>query len=882
VAWDNPSAHTMPLIASRMPWPLVGRLEELALVARELERPLSCGVVIAGAPGVGKTRLRSETLARLRQQGWLTREVTATRAAATIPFGPLAPLLPEAASLHPLDVLRQGVRELREQRGARRLAVSVDDAQLLDAASAALLHQLATTQTASLLLTARSGELLPDPIMGLRREGLVGWIELQPLSRPEVEALLAQVLDGHIHTGTLHQLGRLSHGNVLFLRELVEVGLSSGALAQRDGTWRWDGEPVVASGPLDVIEERVRRLGSAEREVAEPLALAEPLSLGILDTLGSGAVISQLEQALVVTTERDQRRWQVRLAHPLFAEALRARLTPLHRRELLGWLGDALEATPLRRGDDLSRLALLRLEADRPIASATAMAAARRMLGVGRFETAERLARGAVDSDGGFEAEIALARALAGLRRPEEAQAILDAAHPSGPGQAVERAVASAENLHYGLGRPGSALDVVREAAARFPGGVAPPDLAATWALIEFSGGRLDVAEALSGAIAADAGAPPLARVSALGVQGLVLAFSGRPLHAIAALDTAVERLQERPELLGSRSNLLTSRWNALWFAGSIAEARRLAEEVHAQFLEESLDPLRGYWTGLVGWSAFLAGRSQTALAWLEEGAAICHRYMAAGGHLVALEGQVAQAASIRGDLRRAEAALASARAAVTTPATELPWVHLGEAWLRWARGDRNPAAPAMTAAQGWREAGFLSTEAWALHEAGRLGDLSGAARLEQLATTCEGDLVPALAAHLQALAEGDAAGLEAASAGLERLGMVLFAAEAAAEAAEAHRRAGRAGRARAPLLRSAALVAQCEGSRSPVLVHFATGGALTDRELQVARVAARGTSSPEIAVQLGLSVRTVENHLHQAYSKLGIRSRAELSGVLG
>jgi hypothetical protein len=173
----------MPPSASRSPWPLVGRHEELTLLARELDRPASCGVIIAGASGVGKTRLRAEALTRLRRDGWLVREVTATQAAATIPFGPLAPLLPEALSISPLAVLRHSVRGLRQERGSGRMVVSVDDAQLLDAASAALLHQLASTQTASLLLTARSGEPLPDSIMGLRKEGAIGWIELQPLSR---------------------------------------------------------------------------------------------------------------------------------------------------------------------------------------------------------------------------------------------------------------------------------------------------------------------------------------------------------------------------------------------------------------------------------------------------------------------------------------------------------------------------------------------------------------------------------------------------------------------------------------------------------------------------------------------------------------------------
>jgi DNA-binding CsgD family transcriptional regulator len=880
--WHNSPTHAMPLIASRMPWPLVGRHEELVLVDRELERAPSCGVVISGASGVGKTRLRAETLARLRQEGWLTREVTATRAAATIPFGPLAPLLPEAASLHPLDVLRQSVRELREERGERRLVISVDDAHLLDAASAALLHQLASTATASLLLCTRSGELLPDPLMALRREGVVGWIELQPLSRPEVEALLAQVLDGHIDAGTLHQLVRLSQGNVLFLRELVEVGLSSGALTERDGVWRWEGEPVVAQGPLDVIEERIRRLDDVQREMAEAIALAEPLPLGVLEALGPRSVVRELEAAMVVTTERDRRRWQVRIAHPLYAEALRGRLSPLHRRELLGRLGDALEATPLRRSDDLSRVALLRLEADQPMPAPTALAAARRMLGFSRFETAERLARVAVEAGGGFEAEIALCRALAGLRRPLEAQALFDRARPSGPEQMVELAEASAQNLHYGLGRAEEALGVLREAAAALPGGGPAQRLAVTRALFEFSAGHLQEAEAILAPSLADPTVPPLTLVDAMGIQGLVLAFSGRPLQAIAVLDAAVERLRDRPDLLGSRSNLLSSRWDALWFAGAIAEARKLAEEVHAQFLEESLDPLRGYWTGLVGWSAFLAGQNRTALVWLEEGVAICHRYMVAGGQIVALEGLLAQAAATRGELGRAEAAVAAARAAVATPASETPWVDLCEAWVRWARGDGDAAATALRAAAGWRAAGFAATEAWALHDAARLGDSSGVRRLEELAATTQGQLIPALAAHLRARLDGDAGALEEASLRFERLGLLLFAAEAAAETAEAHRRAGRAGRARAPMLRSAALVGQCEGTRSPIIDRLVTGGDLTERELQVARVAARGITNAEIALQLGLSVRTVENHLQQAYSKLGVRSRAELSAVLG
>ncbi|MGD0448415.1 MAG: LuxR C-terminal-related transcriptional regulator [Candidatus Dormibacteria bacterium] len=875
----------MPSTSSRSPWPLVGRHEELALLARELERPASCGVIIAGAPGVGKTRLRGEALARLRRDGWLIREVTATEAAATIPFGPLAPLLPEALSMSPLDVLRHSVRELRQERGDGRLVVSVDDAHLLDAASSALLHQLASTQTASLLLTARSGEALPDPIVGLRKEGAIGWIELQPLSRTEVEALLGQALDGHLDAGTRHELSRLSQGNALFLRELVEIGLGSGALAERDGVWRWEGEPVAAGGPLEAIQQRLRPLSAPQREAAEALALAEPLPLDVLERLAAPAVIRELEAVAMITTatmtEGYRRRWQVRLAHPLYAEALRGGLTPLRRRELLGRIGDALEATPLRRGDDSSRLAMIRLEAGHPVHAESALAAARWMLGSGHFDTAAALARAALDSGAGFPAEIALSRAMTGLCRPEEAQALLEAARPVGAAQAVELALASAQNLHHGLGRADRAREVLSEALGRLPEEGAS-ELIVARARLELSAGRLGTAESLSTAVLESAGVPLAAQIGAIAVRGLVLAFSGRPLQAVTAFDTGVELLRDSPELLATRSTLLTGRWMALCFAGRIPEAARLAVEVHDRLVEASLEPLRGYWTGLVGWAALLSGRSRTARSWLEEGASICHRYMAGGGHVVTMEGVLAQAASFRGDLRRAETALAAARAAVVAPPTEEPWIDLCEAWVLWAQGETSRAAQAaLRAAAGWHHAGFSSLEAWALHDAARLGDLFGVERLVRLADGCEGDLIPALAAHVRALADADGPGLERISLDFERMGLTLLAAEAATEAAEAHRRAGMPNRARVPMLRSAALTADCEQSRSPVLARTATRRALTHREFQVAQMASGGASSADLAARLGLSVRTVENHLQQAYSKLGVSSRAQLAVVL-
>jgi DNA-binding CsgD family transcriptional regulator len=56
----------------------------------------------------------------------------------------------------------------------------------------------------------------------------------------------------------------------------------------------------------------------------------------------------------------------------------------------------------------------------------------------------------------------------------------------------------------------------------------------------------------------------------------------------------------------------------------------------------------------------------------------------------------------------------------------------------------------------------------------------------------------------------------------------------------------------------------------------------LTPREQRVARLAAEGRATPEIARDLNLSAKTVETHLFRVYRKLGIRSRAELGRLLG
>lgn len=60
------------------------------------------------------------------------------------------------------------------------------------------------------------------------------------------------------------------------------------------------------------------------------------------------------------------------------------------------------------------------------------------------------------------------------------------------------------------------------------------------------------------------------------------------------------------------------------------------------------------------------------------------------------------------------------------------------------------------------------------------------------------------------------------------------------------------------------------------------TGDELTAQERQIAWLARDGLSNPEIGARLFLSPRTVEWHLRNVFTKLGIQSRRGLANALG
>jgi DNA-binding CsgD family transcriptional regulator len=55
----------------------------------------------------------------------------------------------------------------------------------------------------------------------------------------------------------------------------------------------------------------------------------------------------------------------------------------------------------------------------------------------------------------------------------------------------------------------------------------------------------------------------------------------------------------------------------------------------------------------------------------------------------------------------------------------------------------------------------------------------------------------------------------------------------------------------------------------------------LTDSELTVVNLIAQGATNRDVATQLHLSPHTVKTHVHNAFAKLGIASRAQLAQLM-
>ncbi|WPF80675.1 LuxR C-terminal-related transcriptional regulator [Sanguibacter sp. 4.1] len=159
--------------------------------------------------------------------------------------------------------------------------------------------------------------------------------------------------------------------------------------------------------------------------------------------------------------------------------------------------------------------------------------------------------------------------------------------------------------------------------------------------------------------------------------------------------------------------------------------------------------------------------------------------------------------------------------------------------------------------------------------------DEERATALADLTLTSQGAVLPALGRYLRAAADGAPDGLLVAAADLRSHGLVLHATSAHARAVTLLSREGPTARATEERARLRAAVEQAGEELSLVVPSLAPALSLTGRELEVARLVAEGLSNREVADRLVVSERTVDNHVYRIFRKLGIRSRNEVAALL-
>jgi DNA-binding CsgD family transcriptional regulator len=828
---------------------------------------------------VGKTRLATETARAAEALGCAVEWVRATRSAASFPMGAFASVLspgaPGGAEL--LALVRQA---LVERAAGRRLVLCVDDAQLLDHGSAALVHQLVSTGEAFAVVTIRSDESMPDAVRALWKDDLCAHVELGPLARAEADALLERVLGGPLDGRSASALWELTHGNVLYLRELVLLGRDRGLLAEEGGIWRWSGELTAGTRLAELVEARLGRLAEDERAVLELVAAGAPLELGVLDS-GEQDALERLERQEAVESRLDGRRRVVDVAHPLHGEVIRAQLARTRQEAIARRLADVVERHGARRRADVPRLGGWRLESgtgDRALFQRAAELAL-----AGRDPAAaERFARAAVREGGGFEARFALGRALAG-GRPGEAEAELTALEAVAPGDAERAAVAIAiaRNRLFGLGRTEEALAALRAAEDAVTDEGARDELRGLRIRLVAGSGRPLEALALARPLLEDPGVREQAKLNAAVAAGEALAVSGSGDEALAISDRWLPVARRHVEELPVVELVLSSLPSlALRLLGRPVEAVTASEAIYRRGLAWASTQPVAVEAGMLGWAWLARGRVRTALRWFRESAALLRDYDVVGMLPFALAG-IAQAASQAGDAELAREAIEEMDATRLGYPSWAPDTVMGRAWAAAAGGELTRArAHADEAAALAGSRGQRAFELRALHDLCRLGDPAAVApRLEVL--DVDGPLAPLAARHAAALVTRDGPALLEVGEGFAGLDMLLVAAEAADAAAAAFRDEGREASARTATARAALWLQSCEGARPPTLLGDPGSAELTRREREIALLAAGGLSSREIAERLVVSVRTVDNHLQRAYRKLGVAGREELAQVL-
>jgi DNA-binding CsgD family transcriptional regulator len=882
---------------------MVGRSGELHDVVRAWRQQARL-VVIAGPPGIGRTTLALEVAGALRAAGADTLVVRATAQATSMPLAALLGVVtahdtdgsgdtgdalhgtggalhdtgengdtrdPRGAGGPAVDLVSSS---LRRRSTSGRLVVVVDDAHLLDHASATVLCDLVEAGSGAALVVATAPDhRLVGPLLG---HPTAQRVDLGPLP-PEgvVELLTLHGTEVADVDGWLERSG----GNPTALLRLADAARDRGA--------------APTDLPVDVLDTALDALSARARDLLDVIAVAAPLderAVAALAATGDGGrdVVTELLGSRLVERVDHAGGTELRFVHEADRTVVLGRLRPLRLRSVVRRAIDATRATGApRTAIGLVRLTDHALAVGSPVPTEELVEAARAAYAGTDSAAALRLARAAADATG----------ALEDLRR------YVDLAYESGDTDGVAEGIARigarlaedpedldarvalglaiAERSFWRGGDTATALDALVEAAV----GPRRHEVDAVRARILAAVGRSAEAVELARPIAG--GTDPRARAQAAAALGHALRRRGRPAQAVVEIDAVLALpAADDPVLLVSAQVLGSVRALALLEAGRWADADD--EALRARARAERYDDVPGLAVatlvharvsaerGRIDDARRRARRALEALERLRQPAGVCWS-----------RSVLAFAAALAGDVAAARTELDHLDHGSTHPATLLTGVD-----TRARAGAVAAAHPDLArrllldGAAELAAAGDRGAAAWCLLELVPLDAVDEAlAAFDRLGLPDEPGW---LRAHsvLAATARGDVERLGLLAEEHAAIGGDRWAAECAAAAAGAAARQGDRRAARHWADRTGALLDRCPGLATMSLVTARVVGAgaqpLTSRERDVAVLAAHGVTSAEIAQRLGISVRTVENHLANCYDKLGVRTRAALGPILG